>query len=440
LRTRDELEEIAGRLIERSDAEATEVLLMEQDDSLTRFANSAIHQNVAERNLEVRLRVVRAGRAGVATVNQTDDESLATLLREANAIASLPRPNAELPPLPGPAKLPAVRSYSERTAAFTPEERAAVVGEICKGATEAGSKAFGAFRTGSGQLALANSNGAFHFHRSTAADLNAVVMGADGSAYAARSAVDAGEIDGEAVAAEVVEKARRNQGAQPLEPGTYPVVLEEYAVAELLDYLNYMGFSALAHQEDRSFMRLGEEVTGANIHIWDDALDPSGMPVAFDFEGVPKQRVQLIEGGRAAGLVYDTQTAARAGRSSTGHGLPQPNTMGPYAGNLFMRPGSTPRADIAQGIKRGVWVTRFWYIRPVHAKRTIVTGMTREGTFLIEDGKVTRPVRDLRFTQSIIDAFKGAEAIGSTTHLQMGEWVGATRAPAVQLQAFTFTS
>ncbi len=440
MRSRPELEEITGRLIERSDGDATEVIVSEQDQSLTRFANSGIHQNVAERNTEIRVRVIRQGRTGVATANQTDDASLDKVLREADAIARLPGPAPPLQPLPGPARVQPARSASARTAEFSPEERVEVVRKICARAGRAGARAFGAFSTGVSQLTVANSNGAFHVHRATVADLNAVVMGEDGAAFAARSAIDAGEIDGDEVADEVVEKAARNQGATPLEPGIYPVVLEEYAVAELLGYLGWMGFSALAHQEGRSFMRLEQEITGANIHIWDDGLDPSGVPMPFDFEAVPKQRVDFIREGRAVGLVYDTQTAAREGRPSTGHGLPQPNTMGPRATHLFMAPGSVARADIAQGIERGVWVTRFWYIRPVHAKRSIVTGMTREGTFLIEKGKISRPIKDLRFTESILDAFKGAQAIGSSTRLLAGEHIGATRAPAVQIKAFTFTS
>jgi len=440
VRSRAELEEITSRLIERSEGDATEVIVNEEDRSLTRFANSGIHQNVAERNTEVRVRVIRQGRTGVATANQTDDLSLDKVLREADAIARLPGPTPPLQPLPGPARLEPARAASARTEEFSPEERAEVVRKICERAGRAAARAFGAFSTGASQLTVANSSGAFQSHSATVADLNAVVMGEDGAAFAARSAIDAGEIDGDEVADEVVEKAARNQGATPLEPGVYPVVLEEYAVAELLGYLSWMGFSALAHQEGRSFMRLQQEITGSNIHIWDDGLDPAGLPMPFDFEAVPKQRVDLIREGSAVGLVYDTQTAAREGRPSTGHGLPQPNTMGPLATHLFLAPGSVARADIAHGIERGVWVTRFWYIRPVHAKRSIVTGMTREGTFLIEKGKISRPIKDLRFTESILQAFMGAEAIGSSTRLLASEYIGAARAPAVQLKAFTFTS
>ncbi|TMG32686.1 MAG: hypothetical protein E6H93_03980 [Chloroflexi bacterium] len=150
--------------------------------------------------------------------------------------------------------------------------------------------------------------------------------------------------------------------------------------------------------------------------------------------------MQLINHGVATGLVYDMQTAQRAGRQSTGHGLPAPNTDGPFAVNLFMAPGKTPKPELTTDIKRGIWVTRFWYVRVVQPKASIITGMTREGTFLIENGKIMRPVKDLRFTQSILEALNSTLAISQSTKLQISEYLGASRVPALRLKAFTFTS
>jgi predicted Zn-dependent protease len=282
--------------------------------------------------------------------------------------------------------------------------------------------------------------GVFHHQRSTQATVNSVVMGDAGSGYADRGAIDVRELDKNELSDEVIDKAQRNQNAQPVDPGIYEVVLEEYAVAEMLEFMSFMGFGALAVQEERSFMRLGEKITGEHVSIWDDGLDGSGIPAPFDFEGVPKQRVDLITNGVASGLVYDMQTATKEGRQSTGHGLPAPNTEGPFAVNLFMKPGSAAKGDLVSDIKRGIWVTRFWYVRVVHPKASIITGMTREGTFLIENGKITRPVKDLRFTQSILEALKGTLALTGSTKLQVSEYLGASRVPAVRLKAFDFTS
>jgi PmbA protein len=434
-----ELKQFMRGLLERSPAQQTEVMVTEWDSALTRFANNGIHQNVAERNVSVRVRVVKEGKTGVASINQLNEAAATDVLKRAVAIADL-QPRSEVVPMPGPAKALPVEAWSDATAAATPEERADFVQTVCAKAGRAGLKAFGAFSTTAGQVAMANSLGVLHHQRSTQATVNSVVMGDAGSGYADRGAIDVRELDKNELATEVIEKAQRNQNAQPVEPGVYEVVLEEYAVAEMLEFMSFMGFGALAVQEERSFMRPGEQITGEEVSIWDDGLDRTGIPAAFDFEGVSKQRVDLITKGVASGLVYDMQTATRAGRQSTGHGLPAPNTEGPFAVNLFMQPGSAAKADLVSDIKRGIWVTRFWYVRIVHPKASIITGMTREGTFLIENGRITRPVKDLRFTQSILEAFKGTLALTGSTKLQVSEYLGASRVPAVRLKAFDFTS
>jgi PmbA protein len=434
-----ELKRFVDKLLRASPADQTEVMVTEWDNALTRFANNGIHQNVAERDVSVRVRVVKGGKTGVASINQMNEKAATDVLKRAIAIADL-QPEGEVVPMPGPAKSQAVGAWSDATASSTPEERADFVETICAKAKRAGLNAFGAFSTGAEQFAIANSLGVYHHHRSTDAVINSVVMGEAGSGYADRGAINVGDLNKDEIADEVIDKAQRNQNAQPIEPGDYEVVLEEYAVAEMLEFMSYTGFSALALQEDRSFMRLGERVTGESISIWDDGLDSTGLPAPFDFEGVPKQRVDLIKKGVATGVVYDMMTASKEGRQSTGHGLPAPNTEGPFAINLFMQPGSVARPDLVSGIKRGIWVTRFWYVRIVHPKLSIITGMTRDGTFLIENGKVTRPVKDLRFTQSMLEALEGTLAVGKTTKLQIGEFIGASRVPAVRLKAFTFTS
>src|ERR1700737_525786 len=338
-------------LLQASPAAQTEVVVTEWDSALTRFANNGIHQNVAERDVSVRVRVVKDGKTGVASINQMNEKAAADVLQRAIAIADL-QSKGEVVPMPGPAKSQPVEAWSDATAGATPEERADFVEAICAKARRAGLKAFGAFSTGGEQFAIANSLGVYHHHRSTEATINSVVMGEAGSGYADRGAIDVKDIDKNEVADEVIDKAQRNQNAQPIEPGVYEVVLEEYAVAEMLEFLSFTGFSALAVEEDRSFMRLGERITGKEVTIWDDGLDRSGLPAPFDFEGVPKQHLDLIKNGVATGVVYDMMTGTRAGRPSTGHGLPAPNKEGPFAVNLFMAPGEARKEDMASGIKR----------------------------------------------------------------------------------------
>jgi predicted Zn-dependent protease len=239
-----------------------------------------------------------------------------------------------------------------------------------------------------------------------------------------------------------VDIAARAQNPADLEPGRYPVILAPDAVADMLAFFGYVAFNGLAVHEGRSFVasRLGQQVMTPSVSIWDDGLDASGLPQPFDAEGVPRQRVSLVEAGVVKGAVWDRRTAAKAGegRTSTGHALPAPNSFGAVPANIFMAPGKTSTEEMLSGIERGVWVTRFWYTRVVHPLEVIVTGMTRDGTFLIENGVITRPVRNLRFTQSYLAAMAGVTAIGAQTRL-VDSTAGAARVPAIRVNAFNFT-
>ncbi len=266
-------------------------------------------------------------------------------------------------------------------------------------------------------------------------------MGADSSGYAERTGVDATKVDVGAAGREAIEKTLRSRNPVHLDPGDYTTVLEPYAVGTMIDYLSFIGLGALSVQEGRSFMngRFGEQIVGENVTLWDDGLDPAGVPVPFDFEGVPKQRVVFFERGIAKGIVYDSFTAGREGRQSTGHALPAPNSYGPVPLNLFLAPGDADRAALLRGIERGLWVTRFHYVNVVHPTKAILTGMTRDGTFLIENGEISRPVHNLRFTQSVLEALCQVEAIGRDPMMLQDE-VGGTRVPALRIGCFSFTS
>ena len=276
--------------------------------------------------------------------------------------------------------------------------------------------AFGSFSTEVEAIAVANSRGVRSAESRTASQLLTVVMGADGgSGYAEACAVDATTIDASALGREAAEQGRgRRANAVSVEPGDYPVVLESYAVSDLLDMLGYLGFSALAVQEERSFVEPGRVVGSKLVTIVDDGRDPAGLPGSFDYEGVAKQRVTLLDAGVCRDVVYDRQTAVRGGVASTGHGLPAPNTYGPFPLPHADGGRAPPHATSSiGGLERGLLVTRFHYTNPVHPKQAVVTGMTRDGTFLVEGGRIVGPVRNLRFTQSYLDALAGVEAVGS---------------------------
>ncbi len=435
-----ELKNIADRILGMSSADQTEVLLFSTTSALTRFANNYIHQNVEQTDIDMRVRSVLGKKIGVASCNELSDDSLRSLVERAETLARHQKENQDFQSLPSPQAAPKVNAFVERTARTGPEERAAVVGQICDASARAGLTAAGAFRTALGEVAVANSLGVFAYHLDTTADINTVVMSETSSGHAGRVSMDVADIDGEAVAREAVDKALRSINPRPLDPGEYEVILEDYAVADLLDFMAYLSFGAQAYQEKRSFMsgRLGEKVMAENVSLWDDGLASDTVPNPFDFEGVPRQRVDFVVDGVARGIVYDSYTAGKEKKQSTGHALPAGMTFGPIPSNMYLGAGNATVDEMVASVKRGIWVSRFWYTRPVHPLNVVVTGMTRDGTFLIEDGKIGAPVKNLRFTQGYVDALNQVELIGRETSLQPAI-AGHCRVPALKVRSWNFT-
>jgi len=424
----------------REGASEAEALVMADESALTRFANSEIHQNVAESGVVINLRVVVGKRVGVASSDRTDDAGLRRLAENAATIARLVEELDDWAGLPGATEIGDVpAAYSRATAEASPEFRAEAVRAAIGAADDAGVTAYGSFATGTESMAVANSAGARAAGTRTTSQFITVSMGPDGgSGYAEAASVDATTIDAAALGREASGKARTTANAVSIDPGDYPVVLEEYAVVDLLDMLGYLGFSALAVQEERSFVEPGKRIGSDLVTIVDDGYDPAGLPLWFDYEGVAKQRVSLVEGGLCRNVVYDAQTAARDGVTSTGHGLPAPNSYGPFPLNMLMAPGSSSREELIGGLDRGLLVTRFHYTNPVHPKLAIVTGMTRDGTFLVEGGELVGPVKNLRYTQSYLAALAGTVAVASERKTLRG-FLGGVVVPALRIDGWTFT-
>ncbi len=434
--------EEAVRLAARAGVSEAEALVVAGESALTRFANSEIHQNVTSNEALVNLRVARGRRVGVASTGRTDAEGLRALVERAAAIAAhveeledwagLPDPDGAVPG-------PVAAAWSDDTGGATPELRADGARAVIAAADAEGVTAFGSFSTDAEAVAVANSRGIRTAERRTTSQLLTVTMGPEnGTGYAEDCSVDATRIDAAALGREAAERARLSASPVDLEPGDYPVVLNQYAVVDLLDMLGYLGLGALAVAEDRSFWEAGKRVASPLVTITDDGRDPAGLPMGFDAEGVAKQRLLLLDRGVCRDLAFDTQTAARAGRRSTGHGLPAPNPWGPFPVNMAMAPGEATLEELIGGLDRGLLVTRFHYTNPVHPKRVVVTGMTRDGTFLVEGGRIVGPVRNLRFTMSYLDALAGVEAVGRERRTLRGMLGGCT-VPAVRLASFSFT-
>jgi PmbA protein len=422
--------------------EQAEAVYQESDEALTRFANNEIHQNVRSRRRGLTLRAFLGRRAGVATTSRLDEAALAALAERALDLARLSPENPDFGELPGPAAYAELPAWVEATAAFTPEERASRVAQVIAPVAERGLSAAGALSTTAAVAAVANTRGVFAYHPATLANFTCTVTAPDSSGWVDTNARDVRRLDTAGLGQKALEKATRSARPRAVPAGRYTVVLEENAVAELVAFLGWTGFGAQAYQEGYSFLngRLGERVTGERIDIADDAFDPRTMGMPFDFEGVPKRRVPLIEGGVARGLVHDTVTARKAGTATTGHALVPPNPEGPLPYDLILGTGAHTLAELIAGVERGILVTRFWYNRVVDPRHTVVTGMTRDGTFLIENGRLAGGVRNLRYNESVLDVLARAEAIGDTALPTVFDYThNCVVAPPLLVRDFNFT-
>jgi predicted Zn-dependent protease len=437
----DEVRRVADAALNVAGADGVEVLFMHEWGGLTRFASSSIHQSTHREDTGVRVRVVTGGRVGVSASNDFSPEGALRAAESALEMANVVAPDAMFPGLAPEAATPEPQPFDEPTAEATPDQRAEAVAELV-GQCPEGFTAAGAYETLASEVAVANTEGQFCWAPSSQASVNTVVTGGDGgSGFAEVFATSSGELDPAATGKRAADKAVASRSPRDVEPGRYTVVLEPPAVSTLVGFLAWIGFGGRSLFEGRSCFsgKEGKQVAAPIVTIYDDALSDGTLGLPFDFEGVPRSRVELIRDGVFLGAVYDLRTAKQAGAATTGHALPPPNPEGPFPLNLFMVPGEIGLEDMIASTERGLLVTRFHYTNIVHPVESTITGMTRDGTFLIEDGEVAHPVKNLRFTQSIIEALSGTETIGRDTELASEFFFSASRVPALKVASFNFS-
>lgn len=425
-----------------------DIYLTATEQALTRFANNRIHQNVAHRDATAHIRVAIGQRQGRAATNNLSPDALADAMRQAAEHARLMPEDPHFPGILEPAPAPFVDACDEPTAACDADRRAILAGTVCRQAAAARLDAAGFCRTGLTELAVVSTRGADAWHAGTFASLLVTARRDDAAGWAKDGGTRIDAINPETLATEAIGKALRGRNPQNLPPGDYPVVLEHYAVADLLEALAAYGMGAHMVQDGRSWMNdlLGQPAFSPLVSIWDDGANPAGWPVPFDAEGIPRRRVDIVTDGVARGPVHNAYTAARAGVPSTGH--QRSPGGGPAATNLFMRPGNDNDGDVTgrrtaeqliAAVPRGLYITRFYYTRLAHSRGCVMTGMTRDGTFLIENGELTTPVKNLRFTQSYVDALAGCRALSAATRLNLNEAAVAITVPAALLENWRIT-
>jgi PmbA protein len=433
------LHHLAERVLRLSHADETEVHIDFVADALTRFANNTIHQNVAEQTLNVSVRTVFDGRTARASTNKTDDESLRRAVAASATLARSQPKNPDLLPMPGPQTYPKVNRYFPETAGATPQDRAAAVARVTELAEQNKQTAAGIFSTGAAVMAMANSKGLFANYRQSRSEFSITILEQDSSGWAKASAPDRGQIDTEQLAQRASEKAAASRHPKEVEPGRWTVILEPAAVLDLVGFLFY-DFAGTAVLDQRSCLtnRIGKQVMGENVSIHDDVTHKLQSGPPFDGEGMPRQTVLLVERGVPRHLVYARATAKKMKTRPTGHGLPLPNQDGEAPFNLVFGGGNTSLETMVATTDRGILLTRLWYIREVDPYEKILTGMTRDGTFLVENGKISSGIRNFRFNQNILEMLSNVGQMSPAVR-SAGEESFDMVVPAMKVRDFNFT-
>jgi PmbA protein len=442
--TSADLEQIAQRILKISDAqgtgiEETEVEISSTTDALTRFANNTIHQNVAEHTLQISVRAVVDGRTARAATNKTDEDSLRRVIATAARLAKNQPEYPGLLPMLGRQKYQKIDRFFPSTAAATPQDRARAVSRVCQLAEKNKQTAAGIYSTGYSQSHLANSKGLFASDRETDAEFSVTILESNSSGWAKANSPDIRKIQPDALAETASRKSADSRSPRELPPGHYTAILEPAAVLDLLGFLFY-DFAGTAVLDKRSCLndRMGKKIFGDNITIWDDVYHPLQSGASFDGEGFPRQKVLLVDRGVPKNLVYSRATAKKMKAKPTGHGFTLPNEYGEAPMNLVITGGEKSVDEMIRSTDRGILVTRLWYIREVDPYDKILTGMTRDGTFLVENGRVAGGIRNFRFNQSILEMLSNVEMLGPSVRAA-GEESFEMVVPAMKVRNFHFS-
>jgi predicted Zn-dependent protease len=460
--TKEQAGDIFDRIRKFTSADEVEVSISGGRFALTRFANNTIHQNVSEENHIVSARTAFGSKTARAFTNKFDDESLRQVVRSAESLAKVQHPDPDLLPMPcsdeasgragGGMRSPQIPSrHFQQTAAITPEFRADGVGKIVGVADRHKLTTAGIFSSAESVEGIFNSRGLSNWHTQTSAEVSITMLAADSSGWQKANSPDVANLDPLMLAEVAAKKAVDSAHPREIPAGKYTVILEPAAVLDIVGFM-FWDYAGMAILDQRSFLagRIGTKLFGDNITIWDDVAHPLQTGCPFDGEGMRRQRVALVENGIVKRVVYARATAERMKRSeykdkvgpieATGHGFSLPNEMGEMPQNIVFAPSGDPQtvAQMIASTERGVLVTRLWYIREVEPFEKILTGMTRDGTFYVENGRVQGGVRNFRLNESLIQMLSNVEAM-SVPARSSGEESFDMVVPAMKVKDFNFT-
>ncbi|UCD20387.1 MAG: TldD/PmbA family protein [candidate division WOR-3 bacterium] len=445
-----EAKKIVTSVIKMTKADQVEVSIVNYKQALTRFANNYIHQNVSEANSSIAVRVVFGKKIGIASTNSLQIKKIKETVEWAESIAHLQRENNDFVSLPRAPRSDyrSPKIHVRVTEDFSERQRAEAVDDIIQVAKKNGMNTFGSVSNGTAEICIGNSLGIRAYSICGDAFCNIVMATGNSTGYAQAGSRDVRDIDFRELAGRAARKAQICADPKDISPGRYTTIFEPLAASEFLNFMSYYAFNGKMFQEGRSFLsnRLGSRVVDERITVIDDPFAPHGFAFPFDFEGVPKRKLVLIDKGIAKNVAHDSLTAFKEKKMSTGHALRAPNPFGPVPLNSVMKSGEDSLDDMIRGTDRGILVTRFHYTNVIDPHKLIITGMTRDGTFLIENGKITGGVKNLRFTENIIEVLNRVESLSDTSVCVANDpGYGARFAtgivvPAIKVRDFNFTS
>ncbi|MCP4221994.1 MAG: TldD/PmbA family protein, partial [Actinomycetia bacterium] len=405
------LQDVADRVIELvGDRAEAQVTVDGTEHALTRFANSFIHQNVGEHGLGVMLKLAVNDRVAFATSTRSDEEGLGSLVEETIHAARLRPTDKDWPGLAEQGELIAPARFEQATTSASPDARAGQVAAFI--AAGDGLLGAGYFDTQGGPTAFANSAGQRLAASTSRATFDGIHQTGASAGSSHATSADIGDIDGARLGAIAATKARDSATTLDLDPGEYEVILSPECVATIMFFLGAYGWNAKAHLEGQSFTELGARQFDPAVTIEDDHADPLAVGLPFDADGTPKRKVIMVGAGVSTSLAHDLRTAKRAGAETTGHGTPGGDAFGAFPSNLHFRAGQDSVPDMISSVERGLFITTFNYCRILDPRTQVVTGLTRNGTFLIEGGEISSALSNLRFTQSFVEALSPGRVLG----------------------------
>jgi predicted Zn-dependent protease len=435
--TENDAQAILRKVVALSKADECTATLDGSISGNIRYALNNVSTSGIVSGAELQVQVAYGKRAGIATINEFDDASLARVVARAEELARLAPENPEFMPAIAKQNYKPTATYIDKTAAITPEYRASVAGDCIRPCRSNNLVAAGYLEDSQSFSALANSKGNFGYQRSTSLDFTCTVRtdDAQGSGWVARNLADVGQFSAPTEIQIAMDKAKRSSSAKALEPGKYTVILEPAASADLLTFM-LNGFDAREADEGRSFMtkkgggnKVGEKLFDERVTFYSDPQDASVPVLPWDEDGVPRSRTPLVTKGVVDYLQYSRYWAKLKGKPEVG----QP-------GNLIMMGGEKSTLDLVKTTQKGVLVTRTWYIRMVDPQTVLLTGLTRDGTFYIENGEIKYPIKNFRFNESPVIMLNNVEEFGKPVRVQPQEAPIVMMLPPMKLREFTFTS